>query len=399
MKCKSIVASALLLWASAAGAESPTKDGAAIYQGSCMACHAAGVLGAPKLDVPEQWSKRQAQPLETLYSHALKGFNAMPAKGGNSSLSDDEVKRAVDHMLATVRQAASAPPPEPQPAVVTEGGASATPQAETTGTPPSGDPAATSPTVALLDHLKGGESYHVPPALEAIPHDKYGDEVRLGHKIFTETWRYARRYAGNDLTCANCHLDAGRKANSAPMWAAFGMYPTYRRKNDRNVTLEERIQDCFRFSMNGFAPALDAPEIRALTSYFHYLAKGAPVGTEMPGRGFPQVVATGQDPNPTRGGQVFKAKCAVCHGEDGSGKRVEGQKEGWQFPPLWGSESFNKGAGLHQVQTMAGFIKANMPLGQDFSLTDQEALDVAAFINLQLRPWDPRKGMLKGLFE
>lgn len=261
------------------------------------------------------------------------------------------------------------------------------------------DKPAASPTQALLQQIKGHRSYHVPPPLEQIPQDKYGDEARLGHKIFTETWRYARRYAGNDLSCSNCHMDAGRKANAAPMWAAFGMYPAYRSKSDRNTTLEERIQGCFRFSLNGFAPALDAPEIRALVSYFHYLSKGVPVGIDMPGRGFPQVVDTGTDPNPTRGSHAYKAKCAVCHGENGAGMRVEGQKAGWLFPPLWGMGSYNKGAGLYQSRHLAGLLKANMPQGAEFTLSDQEALDLAAFLNLQLRPRDPRKGLIKGLLE
>lgn len=269
---------------------------------------------------------------------------------------------------------------------------------EQTLRPSPGKPAV-SPTQALLQHLKGARGYHVPPPLEQIPQDKYGDEVRLGYKIFTETWRSARRYTGNDLSCSNCHLDAGRKANAAPMWAAFGMYPAYRSDSDRNTTLEERIQDCFRFSLDGFAPALDAPEVRALVSYFHYLSKGAPVGTEMPGRGFPQVVDTGVDPNPTRGSHAYKAKCAVCHGENGVGRRADGLKEGWLFPPLWGAGSYNKGAGLYRARHLAGFLKAHMPQGADFTLSDQEALDLAAYINLQLRPRDPRKGVLKGLLE
>ncbi|HTY99731.1 MAG TPA: hypothetical protein VMB75_07845, partial [Rhodocyclaceae bacterium] len=66
-------------------------------------------------------------------------------------------------------------------------------------------------------------------------------------------------------------------------------------------------------------------------------------------------------------------------------------------PPVWGLRSFNKGAGMHNVQTAAGFIKANMPLGAP-ALADQDALDVAAYINAQVRPADPRKGWL-GFFE
>lgn len=258
-------------------------------------------------------------------------------------------------------------------------------------------PAPAEYTRDLTDQMKGAKQYHVAPGEDTIPNDKYGDDVRLGKKIFTETYKYGRRYVGNDLSCANCHLQAGRQPNAGPMWAAYGMYPAYREKTDRSNSLEERIQQCFQFSMNGFAPAQDAPELRALVAYIHFLSKGVPIGVEMPGRGFPQVIRTGSDPSPMRGGDVYKAKCTTCHGADGAGEKKPGG--GYTWPPLWGMDSYNKGAGMANNDRLAGFIKANMPLEQPWSLTDQEALDVAAYINLQIRPFDPRKGLLKGLFD
>jgi thiosulfate dehydrogenase len=252
-------------------------------------------------------------------------------------------------------------------------------------------------TKEIVTMIKGRSDYHQPPTEETIPNDRYGDDVRLGMNIFSRTNEYASRYTGNDLVCTNCHLDKGRKANAAPLWAAYGMYPSYRKKNDQNNSFEERIQQCFRFSMNGFAPALDAPEIKALVSYAHFLATGAPVGIELPGRGFPQIINTGFDANPTRGSEAYKAKCASCHGAEGKGQQsTEGKKN---YPPLWGMNSYNKGSGLANDALLAGFIRANMPLGKEWTLTDQEALDLAAYINLQIRPWDPRKGLMKGLLD
>ena len=252
-------------------------------------------------------------------------------------------------------------------------------------------------TKILVERLKGHDGYHIPPSDELIPNDKYGDDVRLGKKIFTETNKYAKRYAGNGLSCSNCHMDAGRQANSAPMWAAYGMYPAYKSKNDRNNSLGDRIQQCFRFSLNGFAPTQDTPEIRALETYIHFLSKGVPSGVEMPGRGFPQIVNTGYDANPSRGASQYNQKCVSCHGKDGSGKK---NNEGTSlYPPLWGLDSYNKAAGFTRNDLLAGFIKANMPLGNGWSLSDQEALDIASYINLQIRPLDPRKGFLEGLFE
>ena len=82
----------------AAVSEAPVS-GESVYQTSCVACHAAGVAGAPKLGDAAEWEPRLAQGLEVLYDHAINGFNTMPAKGGNVSLSDDAVKAAVDYML------------------------------------------------------------------------------------------------------------------------------------------------------------------------------------------------------------------------------------------------------------------------------------------------------------
>jgi thiosulfate dehydrogenase len=105
----------------------------------------------------------------------------------------------------------------------------------------------------------------------------------------------------------------------------------------------------------------------------------------------PTLPDTGADPNPARGQAVYKRECAACHGADGAGNGP--------IPPLWGLESFNGGSGMAVTPKLAGFIWANMPRGKERSLTHQEALDVAAFVNLQHRPFDPREGKLKKLAE
>jgi thiosulfate dehydrogenase len=239
--------------------------------------------------------------------------------------------------------------------------------------------------LALHGATLAGDQLHRPPALDTAPNDKYGDLVRLGRAIFTDTPTHARRYSGNRLSCSNCHLDAGTRPNAAPLWAAFGNYPTWRAKTDRVDSFDERVQQCFRYSLNGIPPAFGSIELLAIAAYAHFLSRGIPIGEEMPGRGMPQVAKTGQDPNRDRGRAIYRQQCAACHGEDGAGQAG--------LPPLWGFGAYNKGAGMANVATAAGFIKANMPLGNPV-LTDQEALDVAAYINAQLRPPDPRKGLL-----
>lgn len=77
--------------------------GKATFDTACTACHTAGIAGAPKVGDKAAWAPRLAQGKPALYSSALKGKGAMPAKGGNASLSDDAVKAAVDYMLASAK--------------------------------------------------------------------------------------------------------------------------------------------------------------------------------------------------------------------------------------------------------------------------------------------------------
>ena len=81
-----------------ASAPRQLKAGAEIYNAACVACHASGAAGAPKMGDSGAWSKRIAQGYDTLVSHAIVGIRGMPAKGGNPALDDVEVARAVVHM-------------------------------------------------------------------------------------------------------------------------------------------------------------------------------------------------------------------------------------------------------------------------------------------------------------
>ncbi|MDH7975005.1 c-type cytochrome [Sphingomonas sp. AR_OL41] len=179
------------------------------------------------------------------------------------------------------------------------------------------------------------------------------------------------------------------------MWAAWGTYPAYRAKNDQINTMEDRIRDCFSYSMNAPASPSGGPPPRAdaiyrdLQMYSAWLATGVPTGAKLPGKGYLDLKSTTLGYDPRRGAQVFAQSCAACHGPDGQGaKNGDGS---YAFPPLWGAQSFNWGAAMASVKTAAGFIKANMPLGQGYALTDQQAWDVAAFIDSRERPRDPRQ--------
>ncbi len=239
----------------------------------------------------------------------------------------------------------------------------------------------------LAEKTTNVSEYHQPPLEKDLPDNAYGEMVRKGHAIFVDTKNQAPEYVGNGMNCVNCHMDQGRLANAAPLWGAYPMYPAYRSKNNKVNTYAERIQGCFQFSMDGTPPAADSEVMTALVTYSYWLATNAPTGVSLPGRAYPSVKEPEGGYSIERGAKVYAENCSYCHGQDGLGQKVA---ENYVFPPLWGKDSFNWGAGMHRINTAADFIKANMPWGKGGSLTDQEAWDVAAFMNSHERPQDPR---------
>lgn len=250
-------------------------------------------------------------------------------------------------------------------------------------------------SVAELAIPTGSDGFFAPPADGEIPDDEFGESILRGREIFLNPGANATEFVGNSLACANCHLDAGRRPDSAPMWAAAGMYPTFRGKNKMINTMEDRVNGCFTYSMNapespsGGPPPSGHQIYKDLESYFHWLATGAPNRVDLPGSGYPTPDEPEAGYDPVRGKKVFEAQCAVCHGDEGEGRQDMNGR--YAFPPLWGPDSYNWGAGMHRVNTAAGFIYANMPLGLPYSLSVQDAWDVAAYVNSHERPPDPRQ--------
>lgn len=274
----------------------------------------------------------------------------------------------------------------------------------------------------------------VPRDLSHIPNTPFGEKVKQGYSLFVNSQTMRDKYVGNGQNCVNCHMQAGMKANSAPLWGAFMAYPAYRSKNDKVNTYAERIQGCFTYSMDGTPPAKDSPELVALSAYSYWLAMGGlldkygmqdrpipelsdaalqlggndesfilpvemredlPAGKRrsLAGRGYPKLDKPEQAPSIERGEIVYNTNCASCHNANGEGIKANGIQS---FPPLWGKDSFNWGAGMHRINTAAFFIYENMPLGKSIQISKQQAWDVAAFMNSHERPQDPRfKGDLK----
>lgn len=226
------------------------------------------------------------------------------------------------------------------------------------------------------------DAVFLPPSPDSIPQDLRGEQIRLGYLIVTHTQDYARPYVGNALTCSNCHLDAGLNPNAAAFVGLSVVYPEYRARADRRMTLADRINECFERSLNGRPLPPDSSKLHAVVTYIEWLSQNVPRHSTVPWRGIPRIAAP-RPPDPALGKQVFAAKCALCHGSDGQGSMAA--------PPLWGPRSYNIAAGMARLSVAASFIKANMPRGWGWSVSDAEAYDVAAYIGQQPRPDYPGK--------
>lgn len=245
----------------------------------------------------------------------------------------------------------------------------------------------------------GGPIEFSVPDVDALPDDAWGQLVRYGQDLFTRTFAHlgpeasdpAMHFAGNNLRCQTCHLDAGAKPFAMALVGVYAGFPQYRGREDRIGTLEDRINGCMERSMNGRPLALDSREMKALVSYMYFISEGVPVGETVRGRGLVPFSPPARAVDLTRGEQVFVEQCLACHGAAGRGVRAEssGGAAGYTYPPLWGPDSYNTGAGMHRILTAASFIQHNMPLGTAYDspvLTAEDAYDVAGYINSKPRP-------------
>lgn len=231
------------------------------------------------------------------------------------------------------------------------------------------------PLFLALAAVRAGTDAQTP----SFPPGPEGAEVRYGYQLVTQTQKLMPHNVTAAMSCSSCHLDAGRQAHAAPFSGIFAGYPRWEGRTRRIIALQDRVAECFLYSMNGTPPAYYSREMIAITAYIAYLSRTAPLAASE--RGF-VTVRPSHSADVKAGATVYAAQCAACHGANGAGNSQA------HFPPLWGPSSFNDGAGMNYGLkfTMAEFVKANMPLGRGGSLTDQQAADVAAFVNSHGRP-------------
>lgn len=218
---------------------------------------------------------------------------------------------------------------------------------------------------------------------EQLPPGELGEVIAMGKEMIEHTGQHplSKPYVGNALTCTSCHLDAGTHPEAGSFLGVATAYPAWSPREKRVITLEDRVLNCFMRSMNGTRPPNGSEVSVAMTAYITWLSSGeqlkmnprAPLG---PRHVRPLKIDLGKA-DKVRGATLYNEHCASCHGDNGLGS-----EEG---PPVWGEMSYNNGAGLARVDKLAAWLKVAMPLG-DPSLSEQDSLDIAAFVNSHPRP-------------
>ncbi|MCA6215697.1 c-type cytochrome [Ideonella sp. B7] len=233
------------------------------------------------------------------------------------------------------------------------------------------------------------------PRLSKLLAEPNAAQLVRGMRLNSETHILLPKNVGNDLNCTSCHLNAGTVADGSPYVGITAFFPSYAPRAGKVITIEDRINGCFRRSMNGKPLPPDSDDMKAMVAYFDWMKGNTKKEDKVPGRGVgkvdPKIV-----PNLANGEKVYGAQCAVCHGANGEGlKDAAGRTV---YPPLWGDRSFNIGAGMARTYTAAAFVKRNMPIGfhEKFplgqgGLSDQDAVDVAEYFSHQPRPDFPDK--------
>ncbi|RQQ56799.1 c-type cytochrome [Burkholderia stagnalis] len=247
-------------------------------------------------------------------------------------------------------------------------------------------------TLAVKDG--GAPSFDTPRFANLLDQPNAPQLVR-GMRLHLDTKALLPNHVGDALNCASCHLNAGTVAHASPFVGLAAQFPGYAPRAGKVISLAERINGCFRRSMNGKPLPVDSNDMKAMVAYFDWMRGGARPKNKIAGRGVGKIDTT-LVPDLAHGKAVYAAQCASCHGADGAGmRRADGTAI---YPPLWGDQSFNIGAGMARLYTAAAFVKQNMPIGAhdrfplgQGGLSDQDAIDVAAWFTTQPRPDFPDK--------
>lgn len=220
-----------------------------------------------------------------------------------------------------------------------------------------------------------------------------GKLIWYGHQLIANTSKYLGPKGSvmqitNGMNCQNCHLEAGTKPWGNNYGGVYSTYPKYRDRSGSIETIYKRINDCIERSLNGTALDTTSTEIKAIYAYMKWLGEDVKKGERPKGSGIVELPYLNRAADPVKGQVVYTQICQRCHGTNGEGQ-LSSDGIAYTYPPLWGKDSYNVGAGLFRLSRFAGYVKNNMPFETNYHnpiLSNEEAWDVAAFVNSKPRP-------------
>jgi thiosulfate dehydrogenase len=233
----------------------------------------------------------------------------------------------------------------------------------------------------------------VSPSIDTVASDNRGELIRYGRDLIANTSKYlgpkgsvARK--SNGLNCQNCHIEAGTRPFGNAFSAVASTYPKFRDRSGKIESVEFRVNECMERSLNGKQLDSLSLEMRAMVAYLKWIGQHVPKGIKPKGAGTEELQFLNRAADAKLGKGIYIKKCQLCHGNEGEGK-FNLDSTGYLYPPLWGPNSYNVSAGLYRLTRFAGYVKNTMPFGtthKNPQLTDEEAWDVAAYVNSQPHP-------------
>lgn len=226
--------------------------------------------------------------------------------------------------------------------------------------------------------------------------------VKYGKTLFDETPLYigpkgrVGKFTGNQFTCKNCHLDSGLREFGLQLTDSHGLYPRYRARESKILSLAERINSCIRMPMVGKNLPIESKEMQAFLIYLKFIGQNRVIRFSDKDDRLLPISYPNTAASPQRGEALFKKHCIRCHGNNGEGQ-FDSKTNLYKYPPIMGMESYRVGSSMHRPLIFARFIKGNMPFDKATPknplLTDKEALDIAVFVNnerVNKRPKAPK---------
>jgi thiosulfate dehydrogenase len=219
------------------------------------------------------------------------------------------------------------------------------------------------------------------------------EKIKYGRALIAHTSDYlgpkgSVKKMSNGMNCQNCHLKAGTQPWGNNYSAVQANYPKFRERSGTKENQIKRVNDCFQRSLNGAALDSNSREMQSILAYIKWLGADVPIKKVPRGSGLFKLKGMKRACDPILGKAVYEQKCLSCHQSNGQGILAENGLT-YVYPPLWGKNSYNIGAGLYRISNLASYVKLNMPYGVTYEktqLSDQEAWDVAAYINSMPRP-------------